>query len=280
MSDTAHFRLKHFLVILITLFVFVGLLFVDKTSIQSSKNTSFEAGDNRKTNPELSLIDEASKKEFDQLERKLKSEELTSKKIEILGQLVSLAQNKGFYDYAVYYQKQLVALNKNDVQSLAKLGDLSLMALEKLQLDSSQYNAINQTAIMSYEKLSQIQPENTQWILKLGISQVRSRNSSLIMDGIRKLVDITKKDENNFDANYYLGLFSLESNQPEKAIKRFQKCNELQPNQAEVLLGLGQAYEMLNQNQQALKYYQQAQKYASDAHLKQKLQTKIELLNN
>jgi tetratricopeptide (TPR) repeat protein len=61
-----------------------------------------------------------------------------------------------------------------------------------------------------------------------------SGDMSLVMnEGIMKLLAVTKKDSNNVRAIYYLGLFSLESGQLQKAEKRFEKLVSLQPQNEE-----------------------------------------------
>lgn len=61
-----------------------------------------------------------------------------------------------------------------------------------------------------------------------------SGDMSLVMnEGIMKLLAVTRKDSNNIRAIYYLGLFSLESGQLEKAEKRFEKLVSLQPQNEE-----------------------------------------------
>ena len=61
-----------------------------------------------------------------------------------------------------------------------------------------------------------------------------SGDMSLVMnEGIMKLLAVTKKDSNNIRAIYYLGFFSLESGQLQKAEKRFEKLISLQPQNEE-----------------------------------------------
>ena len=61
-----------------------------------------------------------------------------------------------------------------------------------------------------------------------------SGDMSLVMnEGIMKLLAVTQKDSNNIRAIYYLGLFSLESGQLQKAEKRFEKLVSLQPQNEE-----------------------------------------------
>jgi tetratricopeptide (TPR) repeat protein len=278
MSRLANFHTKHFVVIASSLLVFVGLLFVDKTSLKSTKSNEVKSSDNR--NSSNSVVDESIKSQLYQLEKKLSNVQLASEKLQILDQLVSLSMNNGLIDYAVKYQKQIVEMNNEDHLSLQKLGDLALQAMDVMNLDSVEYTKMSQLALESFQKLKSIQSEESTWSVKVAIAKVKSRKAPVIMEGIRDLVEITQKNPNHFEANYYLGYFSLESNQPEKALKRFQKCIELQPQNPEVLIGLGESYRLLNQKEQAIKNYQEALKFSKNEVQKSKIQSKIELLNH
>jgi len=279
MSKLANFHTKHFVVIVLSLLVFVGLLFVDKTSLKSTKSNEVKSSDNRNSSNSV-VVDESIKSQLDQLEKKLSNVQLASEKLQILDQLVSLSMNNGLIDYAVKYQKQIVEMNNEDHLSLQKLGDLALQAMDVMNLDSVEYTKMSQLALESFQKLKSIQREESTWSVKVAIAKVKSRKAPVIMEGIRDLVEITQKNPNHFEANYYLGYFSLESNQPEKALKRFQKCIELQPQNPEVLVGLGESYRLLNQKEQAIKNYQEALKFSKNEVQKSKIQSKIELLNH
>jgi len=279
MSKLANFHTKHFVVIVLSLLVFVGLLFVDKTSLKSTKSNEVKSSDNRNSINSV-VVDESIKSQLYQLEKKLSNVQLASEKLQILDQLVSLSMNNGLIDYAVKYQKQIVEMNNEDHLSLQKLGDLALQAMDVMNLDSVEYTKMSQLALESFQKLKSIQSEESTWSVKVAIAKVKSRKAPVIMEGIRDLVEITQKNPNHFEANYYLGYFSLESNQPEKALKRFQKCIELQPQNPEVLIGLGESYRLLNQKEQAIKNYQEALKFSKNEVQKSKIQSKIELLNH
>jgi len=57
---------------------------------------------------------------------------------------------------------------------------------------------------------------------------------TLVMnEGIMKLLEVNQLDSNNTRAIYYLGMFSLESGQLDKAEKRFEKLVSLQPENKE-----------------------------------------------
>lgn len=61
-----------------------------------------------------------------------------------------------------------------------------------------------------------------------------SGDMSLVMnEGIMKLLEVNQLDSNNIRAIYYLGMFSLESGQLDKAEKRFEKLVSLQPENKE-----------------------------------------------
>lgn len=276
MKTSMNFHTKHFIVIFLSLLVFVGLMFVDRTSLETSKSSDVQKNNPVQINQYLfSSLDEITQKDFQQLENKLKNEELPSKKIELLTQLVSLAINKKLFDYAIYYQKALVDLVPND-NEIAKLGDFALIILDSAPLDSAKYVYYHEIASQTFKQLLNKDKENLQWKVKLAITKVKSKDSGKIMEGIRDLVEITQKNENHFEANYYLGLFSLESNQPEKAIKRFEKCLKVQPENSELWLGLGDAYQMLNQKLEALKSYETALKYSKEEQQKIKILKKLE----
>jgi predicted Zn-dependent protease len=66
------------------------------------------------------------------------------------------------------------------------------------------------------------------------------------MEGITILRDLVAKDSNNVDAHLYLGMFSVKSNQIDKAIKRFDKVLALRPNDAKYQVEVGFQYLQLD----------------------------------
>jgi len=71
------------------------------------------------------------------------------------------------------------------------------------------------------------------------------------MEGITLLRELIAKDSNNVDAHLYLGMFSVKSNQMDKAIKRFEKVVELRPNDARYLVEVGYQYLQMDSIQRA-----------------------------
>ncbi len=74
------------------------------------------------------------------------------------------------------------------------------------------------------------------------IEKVRGDNP---MEGIMTLREIAEEHPNNPKAQFYLGLFSIQSGQYEKAVERFQKVVELDPNNVDAYRFLGDAHRSL-----------------------------------
>lgn len=73
------------------------------------------------------------------------------------------------------------------------------------------------------------------------------------MKGIMLLREILQEDPNNVDAHWQLGLFSVQSGQYDKALERFRKVIELDPdNFPDAWFYLGRTYATLDSNEQAV----------------------------
>lgn len=73
------------------------------------------------------------------------------------------------------------------------------------------------------------------------------------MRGIMMLREILQEDPDNVEAHWHLGQFSIQSGQYDKALVRFKKVLELDPdNHPEAWLYLGRTYATLDSNAQAI----------------------------
>jgi len=75
------------------------------------------------------------------------------------------------------------------------------------------------------------------------------------MQGILVLLELADADEPNVRANYLLGKFGIQSGQTEKAIARFTKVIELDPNLGNAYFYLAQCYEAMGRKEDALQTY-------------------------
>jgi tetratricopeptide (TPR) repeat protein len=78
------------------------------------------------------------------------------------------------------------------------------------------------------------------------------------MAGITMLRDMVAQDSTNVDAHYQLGVFAVKSGQLDKAILRFNKVIQLEPDYIGAYIDLGGVYQAMNQLDKALEYYEKA----------------------
>ena len=99
---------------------------------------------------------------------------------------------------------------------------------------SDPHNEVNTTDVEIENEVTSNLDEEVDFALASIEKGKSSGNMSLVMnEGIMKLLAVTNKDSNNIRAIYYLGIFSLESGQLQKAEKRFEKLVSLQPQNEE-----------------------------------------------
>lgn len=86
-----------------------------------------------------------------------------------------------------------------------------------------------------------------------GIDLVNSPNP---MEGITLLRELVQKDSTNVDAQYYLGLFSVQSGQFDKAEERFETVLALRPDDIRYQVEVGYQYMVMQQAQKALSCFE------------------------
>ena len=82
------------------------------------------------------------------------------------------------------------------------------------------------------------------------------QNDLDVMAGVQLLKDVIKRDSNNVQANYTLGMLSRRSGQWDKARIRFEKLAQLDPLNSEAYFYLGEAYSSLNMKKEAIIAYE------------------------
>ncbi len=75
------------------------------------------------------------------------------------------------------------------------------------------------------------------------------------MEGITILREIVADDQDNVDAHYWLGVFSVKSGQYDKAIERFNKVISIQPSYLAAYIDMGGLYMEMDSAQKALYYF-------------------------
>ncbi|MBK7682250.1 MAG: tetratricopeptide repeat protein [Bacteroidetes bacterium] len=85
-------------------------------------------------------------------------------------------------------------------------------------------------AITNYQKVLELNPNNLN--AKTDLGACYADGTSEPMKGIMLLRDVVAADPNHEMAQYNLGMLSVKSGQLDKAIERFQKVPEINPQEA------------------------------------------------
>lgn len=96
------------------------------------------------------------------------------------------------------------------------------------------------------------------------------------MEGIMSLRQIAEDHPNNPKAQFYLGLFSIQSGQYEKAVERFRRVVELDPANVEAYRFLGDAHQSLGDTLEMTAAYGAYLEVATDEESKVEVQALLD----
>lgn len=106
------------------------------------------------------------------------------------------------------------------------------------------------------------------------------KNGTDPMKGILKLRQIAEDDPENVEAQFYLGIFSVQSGQLEKAIIRLTKVLELDPEYTEAYLYLGYSYSGVGNIELAIESFEEFKTSISDEKRIEEVEKHIKELKN
>lgn len=98
------------------------------------------------------------------------------------------------------------------------------------------------------------------------------------MQAIQLLKEVESEYPENEEAVFYLGDFSLQTGQVDKAIPRFEKLTKMNPKSAQYWYQLGQAYEMNKEQQKAISAYETFITFNTDSIIVEDVRTRIQKL--
>lgn len=164
------------------------------------------------------------------------------------------ADQKTVFDKISQGLKRAEAEN-NELSWLASANDF-LIGARYIQGDKKA--VLYKGAISGFEKTLKLNSENLSAKTNLGTAIVES--SSLLgnqpMKGITLLREVIQKDSNNIEANLQLGLFSVTSQQFDKAIERFQRILRIDSTHIDMYVYLGDTYLTMGEKQKAINSYE------------------------
>ncbi|MDC3220613.1 tetratricopeptide repeat protein [Flavobacteriales bacterium] len=100
------------------------------------------------------------------------------------------------------------------------------------------------------------------------------------MKGIQKLRDVLAADSNHVGAIRQLGFLSMRTNQFEKAIKRFERLLEINPEESQAYFLIGEANEGLGDKRNAIEAFESFVKLTKNEEAKKAVETRIKELSN
>ena len=175
---------------------------------------------------------------------------------------------------AFYYQA--LARKENKLEDWLNAGNRFNDAY-KLTQDTLLQPAFVTNAVEAFQSALKLKPESLEGKTGLGVAYVNGGASP--MQGIALLLEVVKKDPNNWNANLNLGMFAMKSGQYEKAVGRF-KTLIAQKQELEPTFYLAESYKQLGMKKEAIDAYQKCKEMMPDPVFGQRIDEYIKELKN
>jgi uncharacterized protein HemY len=147
----------------------------------------------------------------------------------------------------------------------------------KLTQDTLLQPAFITNAVEAFQSALKLKPESLEGKTGLGVAYVNGGAGP--MQGIALLLEVVKKDPNNWNANLNLGMFAMKSGQYEKAVGRF-KTLIAQKQELEPTFYLAESYKQLGMKKEAIDAYQKCKEMMPDPVFGQRIDEYIKELKN
>jgi tetratricopeptide (TPR) repeat protein len=133
-----------------------------------------------------------------------------------------------------------------------------------------------------FEKALKINAANDSSIVGLGgcLMYGAENEGGNTMEGIMKVRQVAERDSNFIFAQYMLGVGGVISKQYDRAIIRFTKVVNAQPENMEAMFKLAEACELAGQKAEAVSWYQKIYQRVENSELKIELTKRIDALKN
>ena len=135
-------------------------------------------------------------------------------------------------------------------------------------------------AVQSFEKVLEMNPSNLKAKTALGVCYVEgaAQLGEMPMKGIGLLMEVLEEDSTNIDALINLGYFSIQSTQYDKALERFNRVLEIDPENAEAFLYLTDLYVQMGEIEKGISYLEKYKSFQKDPLVIEQVEAYIEEL--
>ncbi len=266
------FKLKHWLLIGVSIALFILIYFLPKTTEKGSEGQPTAAtdhGDHIK--PYIDSVVAALPEQDKQI---LKEKEQYFKVS--ADSIASFWNKRRFPGVAGYYLADFSKDHSSKANWLLT-GNSFYMATRLMTTEDLRHHFYEE-AIKAYEKALEEDPEDLEVKTRLGVCYVEGTGEP--MKGISFLREVVAKDSANTEAQLNLALFAIQSGQYDKAATRLEGLAAMKPEFAEVYLYLGQTYAAMNDKDKAIKALTRFSEMTDDALVRSEVEKYIKELKN
>ena len=215
------------------------------------------------------------------LENSLNTTNTAPKQIETYQALAAFWKDsaKSYEPYAFYISEESKLDNSEKNLTFAARIFLDNLRAEK---DQAKLNWETTTAIDLFERALKLNPENDDLKIGLGSCYIygkgRNGDPQETMQGIQQLLSVVRKDSTNMKAQMMLGVGGLVSGQFDKSIERLNKVVAQQPQNAEAVAYLADAYAGKGDKANAVKWYNVSKRLINNPHYSEEVDARIKTL--
>jgi tetratricopeptide (TPR) repeat protein len=175
---------------------------------------------------------------------------------------------------AAWYAAKAAKL-ENSEKKLTFAGQFFLQLMENESAPSMQAWEAAQAAGCLEQSLK-INPNNEDTKLALATAYIEGTGEP--MRGVQILLAITRENPDDIPANQLLGRMSLQSGQFQKAVGRFETILKLEPDNAEAMFFMAQAYEGLGNKAKAKELLEQCKRKVNNPGFSKEIDDKLNSL--
>ena len=222
------------------------------------------------------VLDESGQRIVSDLENQLSNSKSLEEKLIILDSLINFASSeKQPVLMAVYFKEKAVL--KNTEEAWMQAGDVFF---KTFRFAESNQHVMIEEAVQSFEKVLAMNPANLKAKTALGVCYVEgaSQLGEMPMKGIGLLMEVLEEDSTNIDALINLGYFSIQSTQYDKALERFNRVLEIDPENAEAFLYLTDLYVQMGEIEKGISYLEKYKSFQKDPLVIEQVEAYIEEL--